>query len=366
MSADEAKRLLIEETALLQIRQAGREPTEKEIERIRESAAGRVSAARAASDLSEQLQFLQDHARITGRALESGLTSWIRGTETSWKSLVASMLEDMAMLAVRKYAFEPLFGSNRPGDIGGLFGSALTSIFGGGSMGGRADSGSFGSPLGSMFGGFRAAGGDVEAGRAYIVGEKRPELFIPSQNGTILPSVPSGSTGGRIDVYVHGTPELDAQVRKHCRGCCRAPSAADQRPIRGRCGPRSQESWARHVLGKTVAGARMSHIEGADDETAGNAAYPYVRFGRKIRMPDNLLATKMARVQLSLSVFSDFRGQEQVDTILSTIEDVLDDVELVLEPGHAIRCDLERADTTLDADGVTYMGSALYAVLVLE
>lgn len=37
-------------------------------------------------------------------------------------------------------------------------------------------------------------GGPVEAGRAYIVGEKRPELFVPDQNGMILPSVPPMSS----------------------------------------------------------------------------------------------------------------------------------------------------------------------------
>jgi hypothetical protein len=36
----------------------------------------------------------------------------------------------------------------------------------------------------------REFGGSVVAGVPYIVGERRPELFIPSQNGTIAPSVP--------------------------------------------------------------------------------------------------------------------------------------------------------------------------------
>lgn len=36
------------------------------------------------------------------------------------------------------------------------------------------------------FGGARAMGGPVSAGRSYIVGEREPELFVPSQNGTIL------------------------------------------------------------------------------------------------------------------------------------------------------------------------------------
>jgi hypothetical protein len=50
----------------------------------------------------------------------------------------------------------------------------------------------------------RQSGGPVQEGRAYIVGEKRPELFVPRQSGTILPSVPQ--MGGDISVYV--TPSL--------------------------------------------------------------------------------------------------------------------------------------------------------------
>lgn len=45
----------------------------------------------------------------------------------------------------------------------------------------------------------RASGGPVMAGQPYVVGEHRPELFVPSENGTIVPSVPTGagrSSGG--------------------------------------------------------------------------------------------------------------------------------------------------------------------------
>lgn len=42
--------------------------------------------------------------------------------------------------------------------------------------------------------GHRAGGGSVDAGQPYIVGEKRPELFVPSENGYIMPYVPTGST----------------------------------------------------------------------------------------------------------------------------------------------------------------------------
>lgn len=37
----------------------------------------------------------------------------------------------------------------------------------------------------------RATGGPVSKGQPYIVGEKRPELFVPNQSGKIIPSVPT-------------------------------------------------------------------------------------------------------------------------------------------------------------------------------
>lgn len=40
----------------------------------------------------------------------------------------------------------------------------------------------------------RAHGGPVTAGSPYIVGEHRPELFVPNASGTIIPRVPTGGT----------------------------------------------------------------------------------------------------------------------------------------------------------------------------
>jgi predicted nucleic acid-binding Zn-ribbon protein len=42
----------------------------------------------------------------------------------------------------------------------------------------------------------RAAGGPVAKGQPYIVGEKRPELFVPGEDGQILPSVPKAAQAG--------------------------------------------------------------------------------------------------------------------------------------------------------------------------
>jgi hypothetical protein len=61
-------------------------------------------------------------------------------------------------------------------------------------------------PLGSLFGGARASGGPVLSGSAYLVGEKGPEIFMPSSAGRIVSNDNSrrmmgGSRAGG-DVYM--------------------------------------------------------------------------------------------------------------------------------------------------------------------
>lgn len=74
-----------------------------------------------------------------------------------------------------------------------------SSLFGTGPMaslmGTSADAGGSGGAIGSLlsslipqFGGFRAGGGPVDAGKAYMVGEKGPELIVPGANGTVVPN----------------------------------------------------------------------------------------------------------------------------------------------------------------------------------
>jgi hypothetical protein len=71
--------------------------------------------------------------------------------------------------------------------------SGLTSLFSG-KLGadGKRSGGLIGSLLGS-FGGGKAAGGPVSVNTPYMVGEKGPEMFVPRQNGTIIPNGGGGS-----------------------------------------------------------------------------------------------------------------------------------------------------------------------------
>ena len=59
----------------------------------------------------------------------------------------------------------------------------------------------------------RAAGGSVTAGRAYTVGEVGRELFVPSQNGRIIPNNQLGGNGGGITVNLTYAPAFSMADR---------------------------------------------------------------------------------------------------------------------------------------------------------
>ncbi len=86
---------------------------------------------------------------------------------------------------------------------------ALNSAF-------RALFGGTGGLFSSIFGGFRANGGPVAAGRAYVVGERGPELVVPSSSGTVIPNSALQRTGrgGASEVMVRGVFVDDGGVIK--------------------------------------------------------------------------------------------------------------------------------------------------------
>jgi hypothetical protein len=106
-----------------------------------------------------------------------------------------------------------------------IISSAFSKTSGGG--------GSVSAGSGSTFTNRKEFGGPVSKGRAYIVGERRPELFVPNTNGVIIPQVPSMDYSGTsmsagamaIDVNIQGVSYGDdilftvqqAQIRRGIR-----------------------------------------------------------------------------------------------------------------------------------------------------
>jgi hypothetical protein len=103
--------------------------------------------------------------------------------------------------------------------------AVISSAFGKAGSGGSVSSGS-----GSTYTNRREFGGPVSKGRAYIVGERRPELFVPNTNGIIVPQVPSMDYSGAsvnsgmygVEVMLKGPDDLlffveQAQIRRNIR-----------------------------------------------------------------------------------------------------------------------------------------------------
>lgn len=119
-----------------------------------------------------------------GDVLERGLLGAIRRGSLGFEDLRRTglrVIDDIAAQALR--------GGLASIGIGGAGGGALG---GGGVLG-------LGSLIGSIFGlPGRATGGPVAPGRPYLVGERGPELFVPTSAGQVDP----GSGGGARSVNV--------------------------------------------------------------------------------------------------------------------------------------------------------------------
>lgn len=102
-----------------------------------------------------------------------------------------------------------------------LISSAFSKTSGGGSVS---------AGTGTTFTNRREFGGPVSKGRAYIVGERRPELFVPNTNGIIIPQLPSMDYSGAsmsasnygVDIRLKGPDDLlffveQAQIRRGLR-----------------------------------------------------------------------------------------------------------------------------------------------------
>ena len=91
----------------------------------------------------------------------------------------------------------------------GIINSAVNAIKAVASAG-KAIGGAIGSALG--FGGGRAMGGPVSARTAYVVGERGPELFVPSSSGSIIPNGMGGGT--TINLTVNGAIDSESTARQ--------------------------------------------------------------------------------------------------------------------------------------------------------
>jgi len=154
--------------------------------------------------------FKQTEEAVTNafKGMEDALTEFTTTGKGNFKSLIDSIIKDIARMAIKQSITGPLSG---------LLGNALKGGSGGGSLSGDADylkliglsggsglsitggsgGGLISSLLSGILGGGRAIGGPVSAGQMYRVNEKGPgemfeaggkQWFMPGMNGEVKPS----------------------------------------------------------------------------------------------------------------------------------------------------------------------------------
>lgn len=141
----------------------------------------------------KKIQEAKDAVRDLGLAFTSAFEdAVVNGNDL--RSVLSGLLQDLGRLVVRENVTKP-------------FAQAFNSS-------GIVDS--IGGFFSGIFGGFKAQGGPVKSGRAYVVGERGPELFLPPSSGAILPNGVGGVTlVQHVNVDARGADAgVEARIRQ--------------------------------------------------------------------------------------------------------------------------------------------------------
>jgi hypothetical protein len=130
---------------------------------------------------------LLDGFSRAGNILERGLITALRNGRLGFDDLKRTALralDEIAAHALRS-GLNSLFGGGGRGDSSGGLGGFLSQA------------------LGSLFGlPGRATGGPVSPGRGYLVGERGPEIFVPTSSGRIENGLGGGGQGRDVRVAI--------------------------------------------------------------------------------------------------------------------------------------------------------------------
>lgn len=147
-----------------------------------------------------------------GDALEKGLTGAIRRGSLGFDDL-------------KRVAFSAL------DEIAGQAVQTLFSAIGGGGIAGAAGGIDFGGMLSGLLGlPGRATGGNVSPGRGYVVGERGPELFVPTSAGRIETGG-GGSSSRDVRVAINVTSPRGASTPQSLQRSSRQVASAVRRAI---------------------------------------------------------------------------------------------------------------------------------------
>jgi len=130
--------------------------------------------------------------------MSSAIDNFVKTGKLNMKDFARSVIQDLIAIQMKAAAMK-----------------FLGSLFGGGFAGGanmQIASGTIGdyNALGAI-GSARASGGSVTNNTPYVVGERGPEVFVPSGSGTIIPNGQMGNMGGTTNVTNNYINAIDAK-----------------------------------------------------------------------------------------------------------------------------------------------------------
>ncbi len=127
---------------------------------------------------------LVDGFARAGGVLERGLLSAIRSGSLGFDDLKRTATQALDQIAAHalQIGLDSIFGGKGGGGLGGILGGLL--------------GGALGLPG-------RATGGPVSPGRGYVVGERGPELFVPTSAGRVESGVAAPSRDVRVSIALN-------------------------------------------------------------------------------------------------------------------------------------------------------------------
>ena len=183
---------------------------DEEIERLVVSVRADTSAfARDVTAMRGELEGpLVSGAGRAGMLIDNALARAMRTGKLGFDDLKRVALSAMSEIA--QASLRSLFSSSGSGGVGSGLLNGLSSLV----------SGLMGAPG-------RATGGPVSAGRGYLVGERGPELFVPSSSGRIEHFPSGGGRDVRVAIAIQSPAPSDPQVlRQSSRQVARAIRSA--------------------------------------------------------------------------------------------------------------------------------------------
>lgn len=150
----------------------------------------------------ESMQEAQDQMQTVAQGMQSAFSDFffnpfkkgLKGLVTDLRDTITRMVAEI----MAKKLVAGLFGGNLPGSSGSVTEKSTQSdVFGGG--------------IGGIFSGLFgfASGGIYPAGRPRIVGERGPEIDIPTTGGTVLPNDALKSIGKSVNINITAMDSQD-------------------------------------------------------------------------------------------------------------------------------------------------------------